>query len=104
MLAWIIVREEGDEGLQSPKTGFDLLVVCIEGDAEDLVEVAFLTEMVVGFVDCVGEVEEGYCCLDVASVFHETRGAWGGLRVAGANGDAIVDCLYPAGDKLEKID
>ncbi len=66
-----------------------------------MVEVPALPDPVVGFEDCVEEVGEDDCGLDSLAVFLVAGRAWLGLGVAGADGDAVVDCLNPAADQLE---
>lgn len=49
----------------------------------------------VGFVDGVDEVEGDDEDVDGSSMGVEAWGAWRGLRVAGADCDAVVDGLRP---------
>ena len=53
-----------------------------------------------GFVDCVEEVDSHDQDVDAAAVFGVSRGAWGRARRAGADGDAVVERLRPAGDEV----
>lgn len=66
-------------------------------DAEEGVEVAFLEELVVGFVDCVEEVEDDDDDLDLSSVLGEAWRAWCWFRVAGADEDGVKGGLNVAG-------
>ena len=65
-------------------------------DAEDLVEVGFLAELVVGFIDCVEEVGEDYCGLDSSAMLLVAWCSWLRLLIAGTDDNTIVYRLDPA--------
>lgn len=85
---------------EAAETRFYLAVVCGKGDAEVGVVGWFAALVVVGLVDGVEKV-----CGDDEDVYNaavgvEPNGAGGGLGVAGANSNAIVDGLNPRGCEL----
>jgi hypothetical protein len=83
------------EGGEAAEAGLDVAVGRVEGDAQVRVEGAGALEVVVGFVDGVEEVEGDDGDVDAPAVGGEARGAWLGLGVAGADGDAVVEGLGP---------
>lgn len=88
---------------ETAKAGFDIAVGGGEGHAEVGVEGAGALELVVGFVDGVGEVEGYDGDVDAAAVFGEAGGAGLRARVAGADGQAVVEGLRPACDELDSV-
>lgn len=54
----------------------------------------------VGFVDCVEEVEGYDQDVDAPAVLGEARCSRPGFGGAGADGQGVVDCLGPGGYKL----
>lgn len=78
----------------------DILLRGVEGEAELCVVGWSAEELVVGFVDGVGQVEADDGDLDLAAICVEARGTGSGLRVAGADGDTVIDCLDPGRDDL----
>ena len=89
------------DGREPAEAGLDVAVRRVEGDAQVRVEGPLPPEVVVGFVDGVEEVEGYDEDVDAPPVLGEAGGAGPGFGVAGADGDAVVDCLDPACYQLE---
>jgi hypothetical protein len=88
------------QGGEAAEAGLDVALRGGEGDAQVVVEGRGLAEVVVGFVEGVGEVERDDEDVDAAAVLGEAGGAGLGFGVAGADGDAVVEGLGPACDEL----
>lgn len=74
---------------ESSESGLDATLFDIVRDAEEGVEVAFLEELIIGFVDGVEEVEHYDGDLDVAPVLDEEWRPRRWFRVASADEDCI---------------
>jgi hypothetical protein len=84
------------ESGEAAEAGFDLAVGGVERDAEVGIKSAGSLEVVVGFVDCVEQVEGYDDDVDAPAVLGPAGRAGLGLGVAGADGDAVVEGLGPA--------
>jgi hypothetical protein len=83
------------EGREPAEARLDVAVGGGEGHAQVCVEGSLAAKLVVGLVDCVGEVERYDEDVDVAAVLVEPWAAGGRFRVAGADCETIVDGLDP---------
>lgn len=83
------------EGREPAEARLDVAVGGGEGHAQVSVEGSLAAKLVVGLVDCVGEVERHNEDVDVAAGAVEPRAAGGRFRVAGADCETIVDGLDP---------
>lgn len=85
---------------QSPETRFNDFVFGVVGDTEEGVEVARGAQPVIGFVNGVEEVGKDDGDVDAPAMF-DVEGRTGlGFGVAGADYNAVVECLKPSGNKL----
>jgi len=85
---------------QSPEARFNDFVLGVVGDTEEGVEIAGGTQPVVGFVDGVEEVGNDDGDVYAATVFNVEGRTGLGFGVAGADHNAVVECLEPSCDKL----
>jgi len=83
------------EGGEAAEARLDLAVGGVQRDGEVGVEGALLAQLEVGLVQRVEQVGGDDEDVDAPAVLREALAARLGLRVAGADGDAVVDGLYP---------
>lgn len=83
------------QGREPAEARLDVAVSGGKGHAQVGVEGSLAAKLVVGLVDCVGEVERYDEHVDVAAVAVEPRAAGSRFRGAGADCETIVDGLDP---------
>ena len=88
------------KGGEAAEAGLDLALGGVCGHAQVGVVVGAAADLIVGFVDGVGEVGGDNEDVDDAAVGAVTSRARRRLGVAGADGDAVVDGLNPACHEL----
>lgn len=88
-LVWVV------HGSETSESGLDVAVGRVEGHAKVGIVGGHSTLIIVGLEDGVGQVDGYDEDVDGSAVRVESCRARGGLRVAGADGDAIVNGLYP---------
>lgn len=96
-------KEVQGEIVQAPEPALQCFLLNIMWYAEDLVEVAGLTKLIVGLIDRVQKIRYNHADLYALSITYVARrtGCW--LRVAGADEDCVENCLEVASNELEAM-